>query len=52
MVIIIEVSRPIQLRPGIYRSRITTRVWWLYVAIAILHVPIREFSETAYKWER
>lgn len=35
MIVEFEVSRPLQKRPGRYRSNVQRRWWWLYFAIAI-----------------
>lgn len=51
MTIFIEISRPVQLRPGRYASRVMYRCWWLWFAIGVLRVPFNEFSATAYAWQ-
>jgi hypothetical protein len=50
--IIIEVSRPFQARPGRYTSRVMYRFWWLWFAVGVLRVPLKEYSETAYAWQQ
>ena len=50
MTIIIEVSRPWQWRPGRFRSRLMTRVWWGFVAIAWLHVSYPEYVAADKEW--
>lgn len=53
MTLIIEVSKPIQWRPGYFKSRIMTRVWWLYVAVALVRVPANELMDTnRFYWDR
>lgn len=52
MTIIIEVSRPVQLQPGRYTSPVLYRFWWLWFAVAVLRVPFKEYSTTAYDWEQ
>lgn len=51
MTLLLECSRPWCWRPGYFRSRIMTRVWWGYVAIAWLHVSLEEYTTTAYEWQ-
>ena len=51
MTVILEWCGPWQWRPGRFRSRVLTRVWWGYWALAVLHVPLDEFTRTAYDWQ-
>ena len=37
-------------KPGKFKSRIMTRVWWLWFAISILHISLHEFGEDSYQW--
>jgi hypothetical protein len=50
MTIIIEVSRPMQLKPFRFSSASMFRIGWLWFAIGWLRVPFKEFSTTAYDW--
>lgn len=50
MVIVFECDRQGNLRPGMHRSEIMTRIWWLWFAITWLHVSLPEFTMTAYGW--
>lgn len=27
-----------------------TRCWWLWFAVSVLHVPMKEFAEQEYRW--
>jgi len=50
VIIELEASRPCQVRPGLYRSRVTVfRVWWLWFAVAVIRGDARE--RTRYVWE-
>lgn len=40
MTILFEISRPLQWRPGIYRSDVALRIWWLWFAICFW--PMRQ----------
>jgi hypothetical protein len=50
MVLIFEASRPFQLKPFRFKSRIMTRVGWLWFAVTRLKVSFKEFSEKGYDW--
>jgi hypothetical protein len=50
MVLILECSRPFQWRPGWFRSRLMTRVWWGWFAVGILHIPLHEFAQSEWDW--
>ena len=50
MLIIIEVDRPIQLRPFWFRSRVMFRMGWLYFAIAISKLDLRQLGSGKYGW--
>lgn len=51
MTLIFEVSRPFQFRAGRFKSRVMSRYWWGWFAVAILHIPLHEFSETVFDWK-
>jgi hypothetical protein len=50
MTVIFEVSRPYVAKPGHFRSRVVDRWWWLWFAVTVVHVPMKEFAETSYRW--
>lgn len=51
MTVIVEVCGPFQRRPGYFRSRVMTRVWWGWFAVALLHIPLHEYADrTRYEW--
>lgn len=37
-------------KPGRFRSRVVTRVWWLWFAVGVLHVSHLEYARTSYDW--
>ncbi len=52
MTLIIEADRGFNAKPGLFRSRIMTRVWWLWFAVALLHIPLDEYADRAkYQWK-
>lgn len=46
----VEICGPVQWRPGIFRSRVVTRVWWLWFAVARVHVSPKEYAATSWDW--
>lgn len=51
MTLIFEFGPPFQAKPGIFRSRIMTRVWWLWFAVGKLNIPLHEFADQRrYEW--
>ncbi len=52
MTIVIEIDNKygVNWKPGKFQSRIMTRVWWLWFAIAVLHIPLHEFGEQSFQW--
>ena len=51
MTILIEVGGPVQWRPGLFKSRLMYRVWWLWFAVGILRVPFVETLDTRrFEW--
>jgi hypothetical protein len=51
MLIQIEISNPPQWRPGHFESRVTSRYWWLWFAVARIKVPPLEYATTAWDWQ-
>lgn len=51
MTIIFEFNKPFQWKPGRYRSRIMTRYYFGFVAVAFLHISLLEFSRQSFQWE-
>ena len=57
MTIVLEINRPFQIRPGVYRSSVTViRVWWLWFAVTVYKMRLDEFLSNAmdgkYGWEK
>lgn len=50
MIFKVVIERPVQVKPGRYKSRVVTRLWWLWFAIARIHVSEEEYATTAYDW--
>jgi len=50
MTLVFEISRPFQLTPGKFKSRLMYRYWWLWFAVGFLRVPFKEFCETEQAW--
>lgn len=50
MTVVIECDQRFQARGGIFRSRLMTRWWWGWFAVAVLHVPFEEYGQTAQEW--
>jgi len=51
MIFIVEIdARPVQWKPGRFKSRVMTRYWWIVVAVSILHIPLKELAEKEYDW--
>jgi hypothetical protein len=44
-----EVSKPLQKRPGRYRSSVQRRWWWLYFAVAVTKGD--SVTRRRYSWE-
>ena len=51
MIIILEIDDLFNAKPGKYESNIMKRYWWLWFAITILKIPLKEYSSNKYKWE-
>jgi hypothetical protein len=50
-IMVIEIGKPIQWKPGKYESEVLVRYWFLVFWVSFLKVSFREFSETSYRWE-
>ncbi len=50
MIVEFEVSKPLQKRPGRYRSRMQRRWWWLYFAVAVTKGDARSRARNGF-WE-
>jgi hypothetical protein len=50
MYVALVIERPVQWRPGRYRSSIVSRWWWLWFAIKVVHVDELTYTTTAYDW--
>lgn len=37
-------------RPGRFKSTVMTRYYFAWFAVSFLHVDLKTFSETEYKW--
>lgn len=51
MIIILEINKPFQSKPGKYESNIMKRYWWLWFAITFLKIPLQDYSKDRYVWE-
>lgn len=51
MTIVFEVGPPFQRRFGAMKGDLMYRVWWGWFAVALLHVSLKEYSETPKVWE-
>lgn len=50
MIIMIEIDKPIQLKPFYFRSRIMFRIGWLFFAIAFTKADLRQITSGKYGW--
>lgn len=50
MTFALVVERPFARKPGHYRSRVVSRVWWLWFALKVIHVSEHEYATTAWDW--
>ena len=50
MTIVFEMDGDANWKPGIYRSRSMTRVWWLWFAVSWLHIPFLELVTKEFDW--
>ena len=50
MTLALVIEGPFAKRPGYFKSRVVTRVWWLWFALKVVHVPEHEYATTAWDW--
>lgn len=52
MTIVFEISKPFQLWPGRYKSNICTRYWFLWFAVAVFQMSLKDISQQSLEWEQ
>lgn len=46
----IVLERPWCWRPGFFRSRVCTRVWWGLLAVKVIHVSEYDYATKEWAW--
>lgn len=52
MVIVFEISRPIQSHPGISNTNLSIRVWWLCFALAWWKIGYKDMMTRELYWKQ
>lgn len=50
MLIMFEIDHPVQLKPFWFKSRIMFRIGWLFFAIAVSRLDLKQLSSGRYGW--
>jgi hypothetical protein len=49
--LVVEWGPPFHWLPGIYRSELCTRGWWLWWAVAYVRCSLKDYPPTSMRWE-